>query len=304
MELSALILSGLVANVLFAGPRRFYALFGLTRLTGIPARLVRALQRKLDREQRSEAERELRGTLCVGLVFVVCLATGLMLAVFHQPFLELFCLAVFLPVRPLWERGYLLYRQLKKERIAEARGALDPVVWRYHALLDGQGLVRAGIESLAVCFAEKIVAPAFWYALAGLPGLFFSRALFTMVEVLQGPRDAGFSKTAQQLCQLMHAVPVRVAACLWLCAGYFSPSARQREVSWSILSQWTSGSALMLEVSAAVLGLALGGASSPYAAGQWYGKGGAPAMPGELGKALFLFVLSHLLLFVGLGLFF
>ena len=45
------------------------------------------------------------------------------------------------------------------------------IVGRDPALLDQAGVARAGIESLAENTGDGIVAPVFWGAVAGLPGI-------------------------------------------------------------------------------------------------------------------------------------
>jgi len=51
------------------------------------------------------------------------------------------------------------------------RLAVGHIVGRDPESLDAPGVARAAIESLAENFSDGIVAPVFWYAVFGLPGL-------------------------------------------------------------------------------------------------------------------------------------
>ncbi len=53
------------------------------------------------------------------------------------------------------------------------------IVGRDPNSLDRAGVSRAAIESLAENFSDGVVAPAFWYALLGLPGLFAYKMINT-----------------------------------------------------------------------------------------------------------------------------
>jgi adenosylcobinamide-phosphate synthase len=55
--------------------------------------------------------------------------------------------------------------------IADARLAVGQIVGRDPATLDVAGVARATIESLAENASDGIVAPVFWGALFGLPGI-------------------------------------------------------------------------------------------------------------------------------------
>ena len=72
--------------------------------------------------------------------------------------------------------------------LADARAAVSHLVGRDPASLDGPGVARAGIESLAENFADGVVAPLFWYVLLGFPGLLAYKAINTLDSMI-GHRD-------------------------------------------------------------------------------------------------------------------
>jgi adenosylcobinamide-phosphate synthase len=63
--------------------------------------------------------------------------------------------------------------------LEEARVAVSHIVGRDPKLLDESGVARAALESLAENTSDAIVAPVFWLALFGLPGIAIYKAINT-----------------------------------------------------------------------------------------------------------------------------
>ncbi len=71
----------------------------------------------------------------------------------------------------------------------EGRAALSRIVGRDVAGLDEAGVARAAIESLAENFSDGVVAPAFWFAVGGLPAMAAYKAINTADSMI-GHLDA------------------------------------------------------------------------------------------------------------------
>ncbi|MDE3061076.1 MAG: cobalamin biosynthesis protein [Pseudomonadota bacterium] len=308
MDRAILALMALMLNALLAGPREWYAALGLTRLSRRPVVLLRDLERRLNREHRRLEVREMRGTVLVIAVMAASIILGGIgewLFRHRLGFMSLLIVTAALPVRPTWDIVSQLRRALYAGDVHAAKETLEGTPWRHHALLDEYGVARAGIELLAVQFSEKIVAPVFWYLILGLPGLLVSRSVYLLQETLSPPgADGGFGRTAQAVHYVLHYVPARLAALLWLAAAVFLPSVKWRDVARRISGGMTGGSpqALALLAAASVLNVTLGGPSSPYVQ-RWIGTGTARPGVYDLKRALFVFALLHPLLFVVLGFF-
>ncbi|MTD58106.1 cobalamin biosynthesis protein CobD/CbiB [Amycolatopsis pithecellobii] len=100
--------------------------------------------------------------------------------------------------------GTALARDLEESRLDDARAALADLDPRRTESLDVIGLSRASIESLARHTSDSVVAPMFWGAVAGIPGLVGARAL----GLLRHDRLVG------RLHELAGFVPARLAAAL------------------------------------------------------------------------------------------
>ncbi|MEO1398232.1 MAG: adenosylcobinamide-phosphate synthase CbiB [Pseudomonadota bacterium] len=68
---------------------------------------------------------------------------------------------------------------LREGGVEAGRTAVSMIVGRNVSTLDESGVSKAAIESLAENYSDGVVAPVFWYALAGLPGLLIYKAVNT-----------------------------------------------------------------------------------------------------------------------------
>ena len=79
MDRALLSASALLLNAVFGGPRSWYTALGADRIAAYPVRVLRELERKLNREQRSPEDRETRGQLLVAVVLAAGIIGGLIL---------------------------------------------------------------------------------------------------------------------------------------------------------------------------------------------------------------------------------
>ncbi len=68
---------------------------------------------------------------------------------------------------------------LRNSGLTEARKQVSMIVGRNPDYLDEAGVGRAAIESCSENFSDGVVAPIFWFAVLGLPGLFMYKAVNT-----------------------------------------------------------------------------------------------------------------------------
>ena len=105
--------------------------------------------------------------------------------------LEIVIAAIFLAQKSLHDHVRAVSVGLKRGGIEGGRQAVSMIVGRDPASLDEPAVCRAGIESLAENFSDGVVAPAFWYALFGLPGLFAYKMLNTADSMI-GHKNAKY----------------------------------------------------------------------------------------------------------------
>lgn len=271
------------------------------------ASLVRWCDRKLNRERRSAATRAGRGALIV-CVLVICAAMfGWIVAwaaryIPHGFLLELVAIVLLIDQRAVHEDVRRIGAALSGEGIGAARERLTALGGGDALRLDAHAVARTAIEISARSFAYGVVAPAFWYAIFGLPGLCALRAAAAIDDVVGEPteRNRAFGFAAQRFNEAMLLIAAPIAGLLLLVGSLFVPTARPTRAARAMLGRagpyrsramgWPVGAV------AGALGLALAGPRrGTYAREPWLDAGTAQATPLDVRRALFLFTVACLL---------
>lgn len=128
--------------------------------------------------------------------------------------------SIFLAHKSLIDHVGAVATGLHEGGLEGGRRAVSHIVGRDPAMLDEAGVSRAAIESLAENFADGVVAPAFWYALGGLPGLFAYKMLNTADSMIGHMTDKhrDFGRAAAQIDDLANFLPARLSGLL-ICAA-------------------------------------------------------------------------------------
>lgn len=165
------------------------------------------------------AARRLRGVAALALLIAATLAAALALAALG-PGVEALAAAILLAQRSLVDHVAAVARGLR-QGLDPGRAAVGRIVGRDVAVLDRAGVARAAIESAAENFSDGVVAPAFWFAVAGLPGIAVYKLVNTADSMIghRTPRHQAFGWAAARLDDALNLIPARAAAVL-LCLGH------------------------------------------------------------------------------------
>ena len=237
--MAALTLLALLLDLMIGYPDRLVAMIGHP-VTWMGA-LIGALDRRLNRESATEGARRLAGTVTV---LILVAAVGFVAFVVERalswlPFgwvVTALPASTLLAQRSLREHVERVAGALETAGIAAARQAVSHIVGRDVQALDQAGVARAAIESLAENFSDGVVAPAFWMAIAGLPGAATYKAVNTADSMIgfRTPRHAAFGWAAARLDDLVNLPASRLAALLIIAAAGLtkgaSPAAAWRAV--------------------------------------------------------------------------
>ena len=100
--------------------------------------------------------------------------------------------------------------------LQEGRSAVGKIVGRDVRELDGDGVARAAIESAAENFSDGVVAPAFWFAVLGLPGIVAYKFINTADSMIgyRNDRFRDFGWATAKLDDIVNYVPARLSAAL------------------------------------------------------------------------------------------
>ncbi|MCU1621228.1 MAG: cobalamin biosynthesis protein CobD [Frankiales bacterium] len=114
----------------------------------------------------------------------------------------------------LRREAHLMHQLLDRGDLAGARERLPHLCGRDPSYLEVPGLARATVESVAENTSDAVVAPLFWGAVAGVPGLLGYRAVNTL-DAMVGHRSdhyVRFGWAAARLDDLANWVPARLTA--------------------------------------------------------------------------------------------
>jgi adenosylcobinamide-phosphate synthase len=102
--------------------------------------------------------------------------------------------------------------------LAGARRAVAMIVGRDPETLDRAGVARAALESLAESTSDGVVAPVFWGAIFGLPGIAAYKAINTMDSMIGhlSPKYAAFGWAAARIDDLVNLIPARLSGALFV----------------------------------------------------------------------------------------
>ncbi|GLS17770.1 cobalamin biosynthesis protein CobD [Labrys miyagiensis] len=230
MDLFSRILSLAIAwafEMIFGYPRPLYARIGHP-VTWMGA-LVAGLDRRLNVEADSRSTRRSAGIVATGVLVVVAglgayLVERLCLS-FTYGFIPLGIIASSLIAsKSLAEHVENVAQGLETGGLAGGRKAVSMIVGRNPETLDEPGVCRAAIESLAENFSDGVVAPVFWYALLGLPGIAVYKIVNTADSMIghRTPRHEAFGWASARLDDWLNLIPARLTALILSAAAFIS----------------------------------------------------------------------------------
>jgi len=187
--------------------------------------LIAWLDRRLNRETLSQGTRRRNGVLALLLLLLAVALPAVALQVALLRLFDWWAAALILAVpastllaqRSLHDHVAAVAKGLEREGLAGGRLAVSQIVGRDPEALDEAGVARAAIESLAENFSDGVVAPAFWCAVGGLPGIALYKAVNTADSMIghKTPRHLAFGWAAARFDDLVNLPASRFAA-LWL----------------------------------------------------------------------------------------
>ena len=243
--------------------------------------LVGWFDRRLNRPDRSAANRAARGLLVLVIVAGMAAVVGAAIAR-GGTLIEAIALATLIDAQ-----GFRAARR--------AAQSVDAAREEHHAL------ARGAIERLANSFAIGVVGAAFWYLLLGLPGLAAIRAVDVVAGRIGGfsPRYAAFGRIARGAELLLQLIPAPLAGMLISLAAVFAPRAHPlRAVKTMLRDASHAGGGWAWSAVAGALDLSLGGPRhypDVTVSGPWIGDGRARATARDVAAAIYLIGVATLL---------
>lgn len=246
MNFAAAMLVAMLVDGAAGWPDRIYRRIGHP-VTWIGA-LIRALDLRFNRAFDSDLRRRLAGVLAA--VLVIGAAAGgaaLLQAALPGGWVGTVMVGVLawplVAVRSMYDHVAAVARPLAAGDLGAARVAVSMIVGRDPSVLDSAGVARAALESLAENTSDGIVAPLFWGAVFGLPGIAGYKAINTLDSMIghRTPRHECFGWASARIDDVVNLIPARLTGvvfafasgrpgvalrCMWADAGkHRSPNA-------------------------------------------------------------------------------
>ncbi len=192
----------------------------------------------------SFAARKRNGAVALAILLLGSLALGRLIHLVLLPFgllgllAEAVLVGVLLAQKSLADHVRAVAGGLRQGGLAGGRRAVSMIVGRDPETLDEPAVCRAAIESLSENFSDGVVAPAFWYALLGLPGLFAYKMLNTADSMIghKSERYLAFGWASARTDDWANWVPARLSVLLIAAAalGHGGLAAARRAVGTAL----------------------------------------------------------------------
>lgn len=173
------------------------------------------------------SHRKLKGALvAIGLISFVFVATSFLISSFsflipHFSFLIsalliFFCLAGTTLIREVREVFLAVDRSLEEGRQQVAR-----IVGRDTSALSAQEVRTAALETLAENLSDGVIAPLFWFAILGVPGMLTYKMINTLDSMIgyKTERYKDFGCWAAHIDDVANYIPARLTALLMAIAS-------------------------------------------------------------------------------------
>ena len=179
-----------------------------------PAVLMGRLIGWADARFNRGAARRAKGVAVMVVLGLGALGLGAALAALG-PVVEVIVAAILIAQRSLVEHVLAVADGLR-QGLPQGRAAVAMIVSRDTGAMDESAVARAAIESAAENMSDGVVAPLFWFAVAGLPGLLLYKITNTADSMIgyRTPRHEAFGWAAARFDDLLNLLPARGTAVL------------------------------------------------------------------------------------------
>lgn len=215
MTTAAILLLALGLDALIGWPNGLYNRIGHP-VTWIGA-LISRFEKTLNRPDWHKSTRRLMGILTALFTILLSFFLGRMIESAIGQGVVGFVLSVLIAwplmaARSLYTHVRDVAVPLEAQDLPQARIAVAMIVGRNPEQLDGAGVGRAAIESLAENASDGVVAPVFWGLLFGLPGLMAYKTINTLDSMIgyKNMRFSDFGWAAARIDDLANWAPARI----------------------------------------------------------------------------------------------
>lgn len=197
--------------------------------------LISLLEKLLLHEKNPNRLKRLLGGVLVLIVLAVTggVTFGIVFASYYfeyryfgTKFISIFVMSLIsascIASRDLMDAAMKVCRPLIRDNIQEARQAVAMIVGRDTEFLDGEGIARAAVETVAENTNDGVIAPIFFLFLGGPVGGMLYKAINTMDSMIgyKNRKYGYFGTAAARLDDIAGFIPARLSALLMVVAAF------------------------------------------------------------------------------------
>jgi adenosylcobinamide-phosphate synthase len=286
----------------------------MTRRIGHPVIWIGALIERLDRALNDESlpqpRRRSNGMIALATLLAICGAIAvaiqtLVVILLPQWWAVLalgLLMAPFFAQKSLYDHVAAVQRGLREEGLEGGRREVAKIVGRDSEKLDEHAVGRAAVESLSENFSDGVIAPLFWAAIGGLPGIVLYKAINTADSMIghRTQKHGAFGWASAKLDDLVNLPASRLSALIILIASLVKlPDMKPHRAVLALFRdarRHRSPNAGWPEAAmAGALGIRLGGPrvyDGETVDDAWMGDGREAVVADDIERALSLFVIS------------
>ena len=210
----------MVVDALVGWPDRLHARIG--HPVSWLGRLIAALDRRWNREADRPLLRRAAGVAAALLVIVLTVeCSWIVQRMIPSGLIGIVVIGLLawplVAFRSLYDHVAAVRDPLRTGDVEGARQKVAMIVGRDPSKLDEAGIARAAIESLAENASDGIVAPIFWGAIFGLPGIAGYKAINTLDSMIghRSERHKFFGWAAARIDDVANFIPARLTGLLF-----------------------------------------------------------------------------------------
>lgn len=179
-----------------------------------PAVLMGRFVGFLDQRFNTGRNKRRNGILCTMALVIVGGVLGYLLST-AGALVEIIVAAMLLAQKSLVQHVAAVADGLRMS-LREGQRMVARIVSRDTSAMDETLVARAALESAAENLSDGVIAPAFWFLIAGLPGLVVYKLINTADSMIgyRTPRHEAFGWAAARLDDVLNLIPARLTALL------------------------------------------------------------------------------------------
>ncbi len=172
----------------------------------------------LDKKLNHGPARKLKGAITMAALALGAISLGILLHALFGWAADILICAILLAQKSLASHVAAVGGALRLS-LGDGRRSVAMIVGRETATMDQSAVARGAIESAAENLSDGVIAPAFWFAIGGLPSLLLYKITNTADSMIgyKTPRHHEFGWAAARFDDVLNWIPARITGLLiWM----------------------------------------------------------------------------------------